>query len=178
MGKESHDSRESSAKDYLPSVPAPSSASLWVGYYLVSGTFVAVVQTPSVLKRSSLPLWSYNCFKLRLSYAFHLRLSLSVLFILLTTVTARRIRRWIFSWPVLRLAWNNCETKIGESVSHSYLTSDWSNTMIGLLYLLHRSVCVSEVSVMLLEVIVCFLKELCIFYTIKVKFSILYLLKY
>jgi len=31
---------------------------------------------------------------------------------------------------------------------------------------------------MLLDIIVCFLKEFCVFYTIKVKFSILYLLKY
>lgn len=53
-------------------------------------------------------------------------------------------------------------------MSHSYLPQIDQIQLFGLLYLQHKTVCISEVSVVLLNVIVCFLKELFILYTIKV----------
>lgn len=95
-------------------------------------------------------LWGVT---IALSYTFHPPLFLPVSS-LLTAVTDRRIKRWIFSWAVLQLAWHDGETRISESVFHSFLPQIGQIQWFGLLHLLHRSVCISEVSVMLLDVIV------------------------
>lgn len=127
--------------------------------------FMAVVRIPLALKHSALPLCCCSCFKLHFSSPAFPATFLSSPFCL-TTVTARRIKRWLFSWPALTLAWNNCE--IGENRSHSYLSQIDQIQWLRLLYLLHAF----QKYLMLLGIIVCFLKELCIFYTIKLKFCI------
>lgn len=126
-----------------------------------------VLQIPSKLKGSSLPLGCHDSFKLHFSSPSFP--ATSPISILLTSVIFRRIKRWIFSWPVLNLAWHNCETRICDSVSHSYLplidliTMVWAVAFTSQISLHFRSICHAPGCH-------CFLKELSIFYTIKVKF--------
>lgn len=114
----------------LPCVPALGSTA--AGELTGSSGKPGCSANTSILKGSRLSLRACDGFKLRFaSPKFPAPFPISILL----TVTDRRMKRWIFSWPVLKLPRHNCGTRVSESVSHLYLPR--SSTMVCLDYYIY-----------------------------------------